>query len=208
MGTLAWEQRQWDVLGLSTGGRGMGARWDGERGTGPAPHPGLQVLSLVFCLNEAAALNVVHSLQPTADPCQILSPGAQEGMHSPIAPISSQQSLLLPGGCRDAVLPPEYIRVSLLPQPHLEGKIQSVLSLSFFPWPHELALPSSPEKGPEGEGLDGSGINAQLPHGQWHHLLLMSCNNIVNTHWEIIISYKRRSSLWFEPGLVSNTCFY
>lgn len=115
---------------------------------------------------------------------------------------------LIPGGCRDAELPPERIRVPLLPQPHSEGKIQSVLSLSSFPWPHKLTLPTSPGKGPEGEGLDGSGINAQLPHGQWHHLLLMSWNNIVNTHWEIIISYKRSSSLWFEPGLVSNTCFY
>lgn len=69
-GHPGWKERQWDVPGLSTGSHGMGARWDGEQGTGPALHPGLQVLSLVFCLNEAAALDMVHNLQPTAEPCQ------------------------------------------------------------------------------------------------------------------------------------------
>lgn len=51
------------------------------------------------------------------------------------------------------------------------------------------------------------GAGTGLPHRQWLLLLLMFCNNIVNTHWEIIVSYKRSSSLWFEPGLACNTCF-
>lgn len=38
-------------------------------------------------------------------------------------------------------------------------------------------------------------------------LLLPSYNNIVNTHWEVITSYKRSSSLWLEPGLVHDTRF-
>lgn len=42
----------------------------GRQGTGLALHPGLQVLPLVFCLNEAAGLNVACNLQPKAKPCQ------------------------------------------------------------------------------------------------------------------------------------------
>lgn len=65
----------WDVPGFSSGSHGMGARWDGEQGTGSALRPSLQVLSLLFCLNGSAALNVVHNLQPTAEPPQSLCPG-------------------------------------------------------------------------------------------------------------------------------------
>lgn len=47
----------------------------------------------------------------------------------------------------------------------------------------------------------------------WHRdtagtgLLLRSYNNIVNTRWEVITSYKRSSSLWFEPGPAHDTHF-
>lgn len=37
---------------------------------GLALYPRLQVLPLVFCLNEAAGLNVAHNLQPSPKPCQ------------------------------------------------------------------------------------------------------------------------------------------
>lgn len=33
--------------------------------------------------------------------------------------------------------------------PTFKVKIQFILSPSFFPWPHELPIPTSPEKGPE-----------------------------------------------------------
>lgn len=41
-----------------------------RQGMGPALRPGLQVLPLVFCLNEAAGLNVARNLHPSAKACQ------------------------------------------------------------------------------------------------------------------------------------------
>lgn len=93
----------------------MGAGWDGEQGTGPAPHPELQVLSLAFCLNEAAALTVAHNLQPTAEP-QVLSVGCS-GRNV----LTHHSHLILgesppPWGMLCSL--PEHIKASLLPQPH------------------------------------------------------------------------------------------
>lgn len=147
-----------DRPGASTGSHGMGAGWDGEQGTGPAPHPGLQVLSLVFCLNEAAALTVVHNLQPTADP-QVLFPGCS-GRN-----VLTHHSHLIPGespprwGMQRCCAPFQSTSGQLCSHnPTLKVKIQSVLSPSFFPKPHELTLPTSPEKDPEEEELDGNGL--------------------------------------------------
>lgn len=65
---------------------------------------------------------------------------------------------------------------------------------------------------PQRRGRGGSRISAQLAPGcrtgtPGTGLLLPSYNNIVNTHWEVITSYERSSSLWFEPGLVHDIRF-
>lgn len=67
-GHPGWEERQWDVPSLSTGSHGIGSRWDGEQSQ--LFTLGCRCSLWFFCLNEAAALNMVHNLQPTADPCQ------------------------------------------------------------------------------------------------------------------------------------------
>lgn len=65
---------------------------------------------------------------------------------------------------------------------------------------------------PQRRSQGGSRISAQLARGcctgmPGTGLLLPSYNNIVNTHWEVITSYKRSSSLWFEPGSVHDIRF-
>lgn len=158
VGSLVWEERRggqawcfhwesWNDMVFP-----LGAEWDGEQGTGPAPHPGLQVLSLLFCLNEAAALTVAHNLQPTADP-QVPSPGCS-GRN-----VLTHRSHLIPGespppwGMQRCCAP--FQSTSGRPfshNPTFKVKIQSVLSLSFFSWPHELTLPTLSKEGSRGRG--------------------------------------------------------
>ena len=49
---------------------------------GPALCAGLQVLPLVFCLNEAIGLNAARNLQPTAKPCQSPFPRLFKNEHA------------------------------------------------------------------------------------------------------------------------------
>lgn len=186
----------WDVPGFSSGGMG----WDGEQGTGSALHPGLQVLFLLFCLSGSAALNVVHNLQPTAEPPQNRLPRlprkecARPSFPPDPRSLSSlgMQRCCAPSRTHQGVPAPTATLLS-------ENTIGSLLVLlPTAPRADTSQLSREAQRGWRGVGL--------MPSCQ-HHLLLMSHNNIGNIHGEIIISYKRSSSQDWFTTLALKRCF-